>query len=94
VDDTLTRFRISPDVVARDISDGLMLVNVQTGAAFKLNWVGAAIWKRLDGKSTIDVIVAGLGTLYQVGAETLRRDVTSLLEELERQGLVGRTGSP
>ncbi len=65
-----------------------MLVNVQTGAAFKLNRVGAAVWKRLDGTSAIADIVAGLEAQYRVGTETLLRDVTSLLEELQKQGLV------
>jgi hypothetical protein len=87
--DTTARFRASPDVVARDIPEGLMLVNVQTGAAFKLNQVGAAIWRRLDGTSEVATIVADLDHQYQVGAETLSRDVDALLEDLQKQGLVG-----
>jgi len=82
------RFRTSPDVAARDIPDGLMLVNLQTGAAFKLNRVGAAVWKRLDGTSPVTEIVSELDRQYGVGLEVLRRDVTALLEDLQKQGLV------
>jgi hypothetical protein len=89
VDETSARFRTSVDVVARDIPDGLMLVNIQTGAAFKLNQVGAAVWKRLDGISDVAAIVSELDQQYRVGIETLRRDVTALLENLQRRGLIG-----
>lgn len=84
----MTRFRTSPDVAARDIPEGLMLVNVQTGAAFKLNRVGAAVWKRLDGNSQISAIVSELAQQYGVGLDVLQRDVATLLQDLQKQGLV------
>lgn len=70
-----------------------MLVNLQTGAAFKLNQVGAAVWKRLDGASDVATIAASLDRRYDVGLETLLRDVTSLLEDLQKQGLIGPADS-
>lgn len=70
-----------------------MLVNLQTGSAFKLNRVGAAVWKRLDGISDVNAIVSDLDQQYRVGLETLLRDVTALLEDLQRQGLVGSADS-
>lgn len=88
--ETATRlFKASADVAAREIPDGLMLVNLQTGGAFKLNQVGAAVWKRLDGNSDVAAIAADLQRLYGVGLDTLLRDVTALLDDLEKQGLIG-----
>ena len=87
-------FRTSPDVVAREIPEGLMLVNVQTGAAFKLNQVGAEIWKRLDGATDVAAIVAQLDQRYRIGTAALQRDVDTLLADLERQGLVARSHQP
>lgn len=81
-------FRASADVAARDIPDGLMLVNLQTGAAFKLNQVGAAVWKRLDGNTDRAAIVADLEKRYGVDWDTLLRDVDVLLRDLEQQGLI------
>jgi hypothetical protein len=86
--ETSARFRASPDVAARDIPEGTMLVNLQTGAAFKLNRVGAAVWKRLDGNSDAAAIAGDLDQQYKVGVETLLRDVNALLEDLRRQGLI------
>jgi hypothetical protein len=82
------RFRASREVVARDVPDGMMLVNVQTGAAFKLNRVGAQLWRQMDGQRTVADLVADLERLYTVGAEQLQRDVDALLDDLQKQGLV------
>ncbi len=65
-----------------------MLVNLQTGAAFKLNRVGALVWKRLDGSTDVAAIVADLQKQYRLAADDLRRDVDALLADLEKQGLV------
>jgi Coenzyme PQQ synthesis protein D (PqqD) len=79
-------------VVARDIAEGLMLVNVQTGSAFKLNQIGAAVWRQLDGAREVAAIVADLEQQYRVGADRLQRDVDALLADLEKQGLVSAVG--
>jgi hypothetical protein len=68
-------------------------VNLQTGAAFKLNQVGAAVWKRLDGTSDVAAIAANLDRRYSVGLETLLRDVSALLEDLAKQELIGPANS-
>jgi hypothetical protein len=86
--ETSARFRLSPNVVARDIAEGLMLVNVQTGSAFKLNQVGAAVWRRLDGIRDVTSIVADLEDQYRVGTERLLHDVEILLRDLREQGLI------
>lgn len=84
------RFQPSPDVVTREIPEGAMLVNVQTGSAFKLNQVGAEVWRQLDGQRAVTEIVAGLERQYGVAAQQLGRDVDALLEDLQKQGLVSR----
>ena len=70
-----------------------MLVNLQTGAAFKLNQVGAAVWKRLDGSNDVAAIIADLAKQYHVEPATLQLDVDALLRDLQQQGLVG-AGDP
>lgn len=67
-----------------------MLVNLTTGAAFKLNQVGAAVWRQLDGNRDVAAIAADLDRRYDVGLETLLHDVSALLEDLEKQGLIGQ----
>src|SRR5438445_9797154 len=88
MDQPTARFRIDPDVVIREIDEGLLLVNLQTGATWKLNQVGAEICRRLDGSADVASIVAELDRRYQVGAERLWRDVDALLGDLRQQGIV------
>jgi len=65
-----------------------MLVNLQTGAAFKLNQVGAAVWKHLEGNRDTAAIVAELEKRYSVDQARLLRDVEVLLRDLEQEGLI------
>jgi Coenzyme PQQ synthesis protein D (PqqD) len=83
-------FRVSPDVAARDIPEGVMLVNLQSGAAFKLNQVGAAVWNRLDGSCDVAAIVSDLAKHYRVEIATLELDVDALLRDLQQQALIER----
>jgi hypothetical protein len=87
---TIVRFQVSPDVVIRDIAAGLMLVNVRTGFAWTLNQVGAHVCRRLDGVTETSSIVDELNRIYGVGPHQLLSDVTSLLAQLEDEGLIRR----
>jgi hypothetical protein len=82
------RFQASADVVARDIDEGVMLVNVRTGFAWKLNQVGALVWWRLDGVSDVASIVAEVKRQYGLDTDLLRQDVDNLLRDLRAQGLI------
>jgi hypothetical protein len=88
MEETTARFQVDPDVVTREIDEGLLLVNLRTGLTWKVNQVGAEICRRLDGATDVATIVAELDRRYQVGAETLRRDVDALLGALQQQGIV------
>ena len=93
MDEPTARFQIDPDVVMRDIDEGLLLVNLRTGATWKLNQVGAEICRRLDGATDAASIAAELDRRYQVGSEKLRHDIDALLKELQQQGIV-RSAAP
>jgi hypothetical protein len=40
-----------PDVAAREIEDGAVLVNMGSGACFELNRIGFEIWKALGARA-------------------------------------------
>jgi hypothetical protein len=85
---TNVRYQVAPHVVTREISDGLMLVDVQSGSAYKLNHVGAAIWRLFDGARDIDVIASEMERLYQVARDKLAKDVEALVTDLRAKGLI------
>jgi hypothetical protein len=77
-----------PDVAAREINDGAVLVNMGSGACFELNRIGFEIWKLLGAGTTVNVICDSLVGRYSVGREVLAVDVRSLAEALVGAGLV------
>lgn len=79
---------ISGDVVAREVGDETMLLNLASGTYFGLDAVGGRFWQLLEeGKSPLAARDALLAE-YEVAAEVLERDLESLLDELADNGLV------
>ena len=61
---------------------------MRTGAAWKLNQVGAAVCRRLDGATDTSTIIGELERDYRVGTDRLARDVDGLLSDLQKNGLI------
>ncbi len=78
----------SDDVVAREIEGELIIVPLVAGIGdmedelFTLNEIGKAIWDRLDGEKSLEVLVAELSAEYEGPEEDIERDVTGFVEEL------------
>ena len=80
----------NPLVVFRDdFDDCAVLFDPDTGNSFGLNPVGTLIWKKLDGKHTVEDIVLELrNSCDEVPAEA-REHVAQLINELIEKGLAG-----
>jgi hypothetical protein len=74
--------------VACSLGEEVAILNLETGAYFKLDEVGAAIWKLLAEPVTVAGIRDRLLDLYDVDAGQCERDLAALLEELHAEGLV------
>ena len=84
-------FRLSDDVVTREVGDETMLLDLASGTYFGLDAVGGRFWQLLEaGKSPVDACEALLEE-YEVGADQLERDLENLLAELSANGLVTRS---
>jgi hypothetical protein len=82
------RIEVSSDVVAREVGNETMLLNLTTGTYFGLDAVGGRFWHLLDeGKSPLEARDALLEE-YDVGAAQLEGDLEKLLAELAENGLV------
>lgn len=80
--------RAAEHVVSRDVEGGAMLVDLQTGACFRLNRVGAEIWRGISTSVPLPQTCEALAARYQLSRDVIDKDVTSLLQELESKGLV------
>jgi Coenzyme PQQ synthesis protein D (PqqD) len=76
-----------PDYVQRDVAGECILVPIrhrlsEANSIYVLNETGAALWKRIDGQRTAQDIVADFCHEYEVAADQLMKDFTSLLDDL------------
>ncbi len=86
----------APDVVYKTLPDGAVLFSSDSEVYFGLNAVGARVWELLPPASdTVAQLVEALGSHYpDVDPATIQADVSELLENLERQGLVRARSEP
>jgi hypothetical protein len=70
------------------IDDETVILNLETGFCYNLNKTGTLIWQGLvgdkDSKSIVDVIKQA----YKAPEKGIRKDVESLIEELEKEEIV------
>ncbi|MFH0726894.1 MAG: PqqD family protein [Pseudomonadota bacterium] len=88
-----TCYRVSPDVVAREIEGELVIVPLKSGLGdldaemYALSTTGIAVWNKLDGDTPLDDVIKALSAEYGAAYEEVRMDVVELMEELLRKGL-------
>jgi hypothetical protein len=80
-------------VVRRDVAGEAFLVPIHAHIAdlqelFVLNDVGRYLWERLDGRSTVDDLVAAVIAEFEVGEDQARRDAEVFLAQLAQADLL------
>jgi hypothetical protein len=83
--DTIT---IPAEVMARQIEDETVILNLATGTYFGLDLVGARIWQLLSEGNSLAVVCDVMCTEFEVSRTQLEQDVLELLAQLNNQGLV------
>lgn len=83
----------SPDVVSRTIAGECLLVPIRASAAdlssiYSLNALGAFIWEHVDGRRTVEDIIACVLQEYDASREEAERDVIAYLTDLRQVGLI------
>ncbi len=77
-----------PDVVARRIDDGTVLINLRTNRIYELNTTGTRIWELLGEGGDRTAIVEQLLQEFDVEADAAGQAVDDTLEQLAREGLL------
>ena len=76
------RFRLSPDVVAQRLGDGIILVNIQTDRMFELNRTASRFWELLiSGRSPSEARQQILEE-FSVGEAQLNEEADKILSSL------------
>jgi len=88
------RYRAIPEALVATLSDGAVLLNLQTKRYFSLNETGTRIWEQVQEGADAESIVGTMIREYEVDEATARREVRRILDELmEAQLIVEEKGS-
>ena len=80
----------NPIVVLREeFDDWAILFNPDTAAAVGINPVGVAVWKRMDGKRSINEIVLEIKTSFEDTPEAALEEITAFVDTLAKDGFIG-----
>lgn len=83
---------IPTHVMARQVGDETVILDLASGAYFGLDPVGARAWELLAGNHSIGAACEVLLGEYEVGADQLERDISALLATLQSKQLISVRG--
>ena len=80
----------NPLVVLREeFDDWAVLFNPDTARALGINPVGVAVWKELDGKSSLEKIVDRIKDCFEEVPENVLEEIETFVSSLAEEGFVG-----
>ena len=78
------------DVLSSPVEDELVMIDLEQGAYYSLDRVGADIWSRLAEPQAVAALCAQLMQRYEVDQATCEADVLAVLNEMAENGLLQR----
>jgi len=81
---------VNPVVVLREEFDAwAVLFNPDTADAMGTNPIGVAVWKRMDGKRSIEDIVSEIKNSFQDAPDASSKEIAAFINTLAEKGFVG-----
>lgn len=81
-------FVVPKHVMARQVGDETVILDLETGTYFGLDSVGARIWELLSQGNSLQRICDVLVDVYDVTPEQLQADVIELAQQLQQKRLI------
>jgi len=78
----------SASVTVQDVGDEVLVLNRATNELHHLNGTASWIFRRCDGNSTVQSIIADLVASFAVESSVAESDVMVVLEQLRLRGLI------
>ncbi len=79
----------SDDVVAREVSGEIVMLDLETGIYFGLNAVGGRIWKMIEAQGqSISMLCDVIEAEFDAPRSDIERDIMALLSELTERKLI------
>ena len=84
-----SRLKPLPQVLARRMPGGTVLVHLESNRIFELNETGARVWELISEGLERDQVVQRLVQEFAVDATRVSNELDALVADLEREGLLG-----
>jgi coenzyme PQQ synthesis protein D (PqqD) len=84
------KMTIPSHVMARQVGDETVILDLASGTYFGLNPVGARIWQLISEGQTIGGVLESVLAEFEVNAAEAERDLDNLVAELHRRELIKR----
>jgi hypothetical protein len=81
-------FRIPDEVIFRELDGEAVVLNLDTGIYFGLDAVGTRIWRLLEERKPLRVVLDTLVDEYEAPPDRLQRDLLAFVDQLNGKGLV------
>ena len=82
------RVRIPQEVLARQVGEETVMLDLANGAYFGLDPVGARMWQLLTEGKTLAEVRDAIEKEYDVSRDAVERDLLALVADLMAQGLL------
>src|SRR5262249_55641590 len=82
------KISVSADVVARQLGNETVLLDLASGNYFGLDPIGARLWQLLDAGKSLAMACDVMVEEYEVSREVLERDALDLTHELAEKKLI------
>lgn len=82
------RLSIPADVMARQVGDEIVILDLASGTYFGLDPVGTRIWGLIEAGRTLAEVCDAILDTHDASREEVERDVIALAESLRERGLV------
>ena len=86
--DLSSKFAIKPNVMARQVGEETVILDVASGTYFGVDPVGTRIWELIGEDKTLAEIYEVMLKEYDVPREDLERDTINLIEHLLAKELI------
>jgi hypothetical protein len=75
-------------VIEREVEDGVLLLDEESGRIHQLNETASFIWRQCKGLDSATEIASSVAQAYSVNGEVAARDVVQMLSKLQDLNLL------
>ena len=82
------KYQLAEHVSFTDVEDEAVLLDLNSGAYYGLNHIGAQLLNELKARNSIENAVILIAAEYQINYNTVQADIDELIKQLLHQNLI------